>query len=63
MHDRIIESRFYDELGRYPSNYVTVEVACALEGIAHAYAFCTDQRKFSNFNSRLTKLGIITEKR
>jgi len=45
LHDRIIESGFYEEIIRNPTDYVTVEVACALEGIAHAYPFCDDKRR------------------
>jgi hypothetical protein len=37
LHDRIVDEGFYDELERDPARQATVEVACALEGVADAY--------------------------
>ena len=38
MHDQIIEQGFYENIDRYPTEQVSVEVACALEGLNDAYA-------------------------
>jgi hypothetical protein len=38
LHDRIIDRGFYEEVERRPNRQVSVEVACALEGINDAYA-------------------------
>ena len=38
MHDQIIERRFYENVERHPAEQVSVEVACALEGLNDAYA-------------------------
>jgi hypothetical protein len=38
MHDRIIDRGFYDAIARQPGEQVSVEVACALEGLSEAYA-------------------------
>jgi len=38
LHDRIIESGFYDRVARRPEQQSCVEVACGLEGLADAYA-------------------------
>jgi hypothetical protein len=38
LHDRIIERGFYEEVERSPDWQVSVEVACALEGLNEAYA-------------------------
>lgn len=38
MHDRIIDGGFYEDVERYPSRQVTVEVACALEGLNDTYS-------------------------
>lgn len=38
LHDRIVESGFYDRIERSPEDQATVEVACALEGVNDAYA-------------------------
>jgi hypothetical protein len=38
MHDRIVESGFYRDVERQPEQQVSVEVACALEGLNDAYA-------------------------
>jgi hypothetical protein len=38
LHDRIIQGGFYDRVARRPETHACVEVACALEGLADAYA-------------------------
>ena len=38
LHDRVIESGFYDRVARRPDRQACVEVACGLEGLADAYA-------------------------
>jgi hypothetical protein len=38
LHDRIIESGYYDGVARKPEGQACVEAACALEGLADAYA-------------------------
>jgi len=38
MHDRVIELGFYADVGSHPERQVSVEVACALEGLNDAYA-------------------------
>ena len=38
LHDRIIETGFYDRVAHQPQALASVEVACALEGLADAYA-------------------------
>jgi len=38
MHDQIIERGFYENVGRNPAQQVSVEVACALEGLNDTYA-------------------------
>jgi hypothetical protein len=38
MHVRIIERGFYENVERHPDRQVSVEVACALEGLNDAYA-------------------------
>jgi hypothetical protein len=39
MHDQIIKRGFYENIERQPAEQVSVEVACALEGLNDAYAF------------------------
>jgi hypothetical protein len=39
LHDRVIERGFYDRVTCHPETQACVEVACALEGIADAYAY------------------------
>ena len=41
LHDRIVAAGFYDEIARDPARQATVEVACALEGLADAYAIAS----------------------
>lgn len=38
MHDRIAGGGFYEAIERHPERQVSVEVACALEGLNEAYA-------------------------
>jgi hypothetical protein len=38
LHDRVIELGFYAGVGTHPERQVSVEVACALEGLNDAYA-------------------------
>jgi hypothetical protein len=38
MHDQIMERDFYENVERHPAQQVSVEVACALEGVNDAYA-------------------------
>jgi hypothetical protein len=44
LHDRVIESGFYDRVARQPEAQACVEVACALEGLADAYAIATSSK-------------------
>lgn len=41
MHDQIIERGFYENIERHPAQQMSVEVACALEGLNDAYAFAS----------------------
>jgi hypothetical protein len=45
LHDRIIESGFYDRVARTPEAQACVEVACGLEGLADAYAVAVSSRR------------------
>jgi hypothetical protein len=38
MHDQIIRQGFYESVEQHPARHVSVEVACALEGLNDAYA-------------------------
>jgi len=38
LHDRIIGRNFFESVKKYPERQVSVEVACALEGLNDAYA-------------------------
>jgi hypothetical protein len=38
LHDRIVQAGFYQDLERHPGRQATVEVACALEGLADVHA-------------------------
>jgi hypothetical protein len=38
MHDQIIDQGFYESVERHPARQLSVEVACALEGLGDAYA-------------------------
>ncbi len=47
LHDRVLDSAFYDDVERHPHRQATVEVACALEGVNEAYSMardCDEQR-------------------
>lgn len=43
LHDRIIERNDYGKVKRYPEKQVSVEVACALEGLNDAYAIALQE--------------------
>ncbi|MDE2367119.1 MAG: hypothetical protein KGM95_09325, partial [Betaproteobacteria bacterium] len=43
MHDRIIGRGFYGDVERYPARQVSVEVACALEGLNDACAIAVQR--------------------
>ncbi|RPJ00079.1 MAG: hypothetical protein EHM36_15125, partial [Deltaproteobacteria bacterium] len=43
LHDRIVERNFYERVRRYPEKQVSVEVACALEGLNDAYAIAPEE--------------------
>jgi hypothetical protein len=53
LHDRIIESGYYDRVARRPERQACVEVACALEGIADAYAVAvaSQDRRTADYRS------------
>jgi len=62
LHDRVIESGFYDRIARRPEAQACVEVACALEGIADAYAIAAagrDRRMADYRRCALTALGFL----
>ena len=44
LHDRVIDSGFYDPVARSPERQACVEVACGLEGLADAYAIAASTR-------------------
>jgi hypothetical protein len=44
LHDRVIESGFYDHVARRPEAQACVEVACGLEGLADAYAIAASSQ-------------------
>ena len=44
LHDRVIESGFYNRVARRPDRQACVEVACGLEGLADAYAVAVSTR-------------------
>lgn len=44
LHDAIIKNGFYDRVARTPERQACVEVACALEGLADAYAIAVSSR-------------------
>jgi len=51
LHDRIIESGFYDRVAGRPEEQACVEVACGLEGLADAYAIAvsTQDRRTADY--------------
>jgi hypothetical protein len=44
LHDRVIESGFYERVAGKPERQACVEVACALEGLADAYPIAVANR-------------------
>jgi hypothetical protein len=52
LHDRIIARGFYDAVARFPARQVSVEVACALEGLNDAYALAraTSDRRATTYH-------------
>jgi hypothetical protein len=44
LHDRIIEQDFYERVIENPGQQVSVEVACALEGLNEAYAIAVEEK-------------------
>ena len=62
LHDRVIESGFYDRIARQPDAQACVEVACGLEGIADAYAIAAsgqDRRMADYRRCALTTLSFL----
>jgi hypothetical protein len=62
LHDRIIESGFYDRVARRPQAQACVEVACGLEGLADAYAIAAsgkDRRAEDYRRCIQTALGFL----
>jgi hypothetical protein len=44
LHDRIIDKGFYSDVERHPDRQVSVEIACALEGLNDAFAILQYER-------------------
>jgi hypothetical protein len=62
LHDRVIESGFYDHVARRPEGQACVEVACGLEGLADAYAIAvsTQDRRTGDYRRCITTaLGFL----
>lgn len=62
LHDRIIESGFYDRVAHQPEAQACVEVACGLEGLADAYAIAAsshDRRMEDYRRCILTALDFL----
>ncbi len=62
LHDRIIESGFYDRIAQQPEAQACVEVACGLEGLADAYAIAAltrDRRMESYRRCMLAALDFL----
>jgi hypothetical protein len=62
LHDRIIESGFYDRVARRPEAQACVEVACGLEGLADVYAIAAlshDRRMGDYWRCILTALEFL----
>ncbi|SES67994.1 hypothetical protein SAMN05216412_101212 [Nitrosospira multiformis] len=57
MHDQIMERDFYENVERHPAQQVSVEVACALEGLNEAYAIvCNlDDKRTECYRHRICK--------
>ena len=52
LHDRIIESGFYDRVAHQPAAQACVEVACGLEGLADVYAIAASSNDHRMENYR-----------
>jgi hypothetical protein len=62
LHDRVLESGFYDHVSRRPERQACVEVACGLEGLADAYAIAvsTQDRRTADYARCIkTALGFL----
>jgi hypothetical protein len=62
LHDRIIESGFYDRVAHQPEAQACVEVACGLEGLVDAYAIAAsshDRRMEDYRRCILTALDFL----
>ncbi len=62
LHDRIIDSGFYDRVAREPEAQACVEVACGLEGLADAYALAVSSQDRRTVDYRRcigTALGFL----
>jgi hypothetical protein len=62
LHDRVIESGFYDRVAHQPEAQVCVEVACGLEGLVDTYAIAAksqDQRTEDYRQCVLTALDFL----
>jgi hypothetical protein len=55
MHDRIISQSFYEDVVHHPARQVSVEVACALEGLGDAYALAriTDPERAERYRQNI----------
>jgi hypothetical protein len=59
MHDHIIEQGFYENVERNATQQVSVEVACALEGLNDAYAFaCTSDDEHAKRYRQCICMGL-----
>jgi hypothetical protein len=62
LHDRVIESGFYDRVAHQPEAQVCVEVACGLEGLADAYTIAAASQDLRTEDYRQcvrTALGFL----
>jgi hypothetical protein len=62
LHDLVIGSGFYDHVARRPEAQACVKVACALEGLADAYAIAasSEDRRMADYRRCiLTTLGFL----
>ena len=62
LQDRIIASGYYDRVAGRPERQACVEVACALEGLADAYAVAVaaHDRRTADYRQRIgTALGFL----
>jgi hypothetical protein len=53
IHDSIISSEFFDGLSQSPKSYKTVEVACALEGLAYTFSMLTDRERKEKYRKSM----------